>query len=504
MKEIILDGKFMTTKFKLHEEIKNKLNLPDFYGNNLDALWDMLTGYVLMPLTIVFINFNVCKRHLGYYADDLLFVFNQVENEMNGFKIIVKREFAKTQNKKYKFKNLEIGEEDFCEKYFIERKGTNSAKWDNLKEMFGKDDLIPMWVADMDFKSPDSVKRALKKRIDHGVYGYSVVPDSFYESFINWEEKHHNYSISKEWIRLCPGVVPAIYWFVNAFTDPKDSIIVLAPVYYPFQDAVKDTNRNLIMCELENDDGYYFVDYERFEREIKENKVKMFIHSSPHNPVGRVWSEDELDKLFKICKDNEVLIISDEIHQDIVLNGYKHIPSGIVKNGYYANNLITITSASKTFNLAGLSASQMVIENPKLRKIYDEYVLNICQTGINLMGTIATEAAYTGGESWLMALIKVIEDNYEYVKKSFDKYIPKAVLSPLEGTYLLWIDLRNYIDKKDVKEFIQDKCNIAVDFGEWFSPLYEGFIRLNIATHPKYVKFAVKNIIETINSSVKL
>jgi len=501
LKKVLLDGKLMTTKDMMHEELKDKLELPEFYGNNLDALWDMLTGYLEMPLTIIFINFKIFRDSLGEYANNLLFLFNKAEDEMDGFKIIVKSEFKKVKSKKYRVRTTDKNVLDFCKKYFAYRKGTNCSKWDGLKKIFGRDDLISMWVADMDFKSPEAVRDALRERIDHGVYGYSLIPESYYESFIDWEEKHHGYKINKDWIRLSQGVVPAIYWFINAFTKSDESVIVLAPVYYPFHNAVKDTGRKLIMCELKNEDGYYTVDFERFERDIIENKVKMFIQSSPHNPVGRVWRGEELEKLLKICKDNDVLVISDEIHQDIVLNGYKHIPAATVNNGEYADNLITITAASKTFNLASLNTSHMVIENPKIRKIYDDYVSSIAQKGANLMGLIATEAALRGGEEWLASLIKVIEENYDIIVKSFSKHLPDATISPLEGTYLAWIDLRAYIDKKHIKEFILDKCRIAVDFGEWFSPLYEGFIRLNIATHPKYVKVAVENIIYNLKES---
>lgn len=488
----------MITRSKLHEELKNKLELPDYYGNNLDALWDMLTGYLKMPLTIVFINFKMCRKNLGNYANDLLLVFNQAENEIDGFEIIVKSEFRRVKDKKYRLRVTSMDTLNFCRKYFVERKGTNCAKWDNLTELFGEDDLIPMWVADMDFKVPEVVGEALKERIEHGVYGYTFVPESYYESFINWEEKRHGYKAQKDWIRLSQGVVPALYWFINAFTKVGESVIVLAPVYYPFQDAIKDTGRNLIMCDLINENGYYTVDFDKFEKDIIENKVKMFIQSSPHNPVGRVWKEDELDRILKICKDNNVLVISDEIHQDLILNGHKHIPSAIVKNGFYTDNLITITAASKTFNLAGLSTSHMIIENPEIRKTYDDYIKSTIHTGPNLMGLIATEAAYSGGEEWLDSLIKVIEENYNIIADSFSKHLPKAVVSPLEGTYLVWIDLREYVDKEGMKEFIQDKCKIAIDFGEWFSPLYKGFIRVNVATDPKYIKFAVENIIKNI------
>ena len=385
--------------------------------------------------------------------------------------------------------------EKFLKEYLVERKGTYSLKWDALDKRFGNADLISMWVADMEIKAPKEVIEALKERCEHGVFGYSYVSDEYYNSVINWLKEKHNYEIKKEWLRFTNGVVTAIYCFVNIFTKVDDAILILTPVYYPFHNAVKDNNRKLITCDLKNTDGYFTIDYEEVEKKIVENNVKLFIQCSPHNPAGRVWKEEELAKILEICKKHNVLVISDEIHQDIIMKGYKHIPSAIVANGKYADNLITVSAASKTFNLAGLIHSNIIISNAELRKKYDEEIKKINQTEINILGMLATQVAYEKGSEWLENVKEIIEDNFNYLKTELNKHIPEITITNLEGTYLVFLDLRKIIPIDKVKEFIQDKCNLAIDFGEWFGASFKGFIRVNLATDPEIVKKAVENII---------
>ena len=385
--------------------------------------------------------------------------------------------------------------EKFLKEYLVERKGTYSLKWDALDKRFGNADLISMWVADMEIKAPKEVIEALKERCEHGVFGYSYVSDEYYNSVIKWLKEKHNYEIKKEWLRFTNGVVTAIYCFVNIFTKVDDAILILTPVYYPFHNAVKDNNRKLITCDLKNTDGYFTIDYDEVEKKIVENKVKLFIQCSPHNPAGRVWKEEELARILEICKKHNVLVISDEIHQDIIMKGYKHIPSAIVANGKYADNLITVSAASKTFNLAGLIHSNIIISNAELRKKYDEEIKKINQTEISILGMLATQVAYEKGSEWLENVKEIIEDNFNYLKTELNKHIPKIIITNLEGTYLVFLDLRKIIPIDKVKEFIQDKCNLAIDFGEWFGASFKGFIRVNLATDPEIVKKAVENII---------
>ena len=385
--------------------------------------------------------------------------------------------------------------EKFLKEYLVERKGTYSLKWDALDKRFGNADLISMWVADMEIKAPKEVIEALKERCEHGVFGYSYVSDEYYNSVINWLKEKHNYEIKKEWLRFTNGVVTAIYCFVNIFTKIDDAILILTPVYYPFHNAVKDNNRKLITCDLKNTNGYFTIDYDEVEKKIVENKVKLFIQCSPHNPAGRVWKEEELARILEICKKHNVLVISDEIHQDIIMKGYKHIPSAIVANGKYADNLITVSAASKTFNLAGLIHSNIIISNAELRKKYDEEIKKINQTEISILGMLATQVAYEKGSEWLENVKEIIEDNFNYLKTELNKHIPEIIITNLEGTYLVFLDLRKIIPIDKVKEFIQDKCNLAIDFGEWFGASFKGFIRINLATDPEIVKKAVENII---------
>ena len=385
--------------------------------------------------------------------------------------------------------------EKFLKEYLVERKGTYSLKWDALDKRFGNADLISMWVADMEIKAPKEVIEALKERCEHGVFGYSYVSDEYYNSVINWLKEKHNYEIKKEWLRFTNGVVTAIYCFVNIFTKVDDAILILTPVYYPFHNAVKDNNRKLITCDLKNTDGYFTIDYDEVEKKIVENKVKLFIQCSPHNPAGRVWKEEELARILEICKKHNVLVISDEIHQDITMKGYKHIPSAIVANGKYADNLITVSAASKTFNLAGLIHSNIIISNAELRKKYDEEIKKINQTEISILGMLATQVAYEKGSEWLENVKEIIEDNFNYLKTELNKHIPEIIITNLEGTYLVFLDLRKIIPIDKVKEFIQDKCNLAIDFGEWFGASFKGFIRINLATDPEIVKKAVESII---------
>ena len=390
--------------------------------------------------------------------------------------------------------------QEFLKEYLVDRKNTNSLKWDALDVRYGDPDLISMWVADMEIKSPKEIIEALKNRCEYGVFGYSYASDEYYSALISWLKENHNFNIEKDWIRFSQGVVTAIYCFINIFTKINDSVLILTPVYYPFHNAVKDNNRKLITSDLINNNGYFTINYEDVEKKIIENDVKLFIQCSPHNPAGRVWKEDELRKMLEICKKHNVLVVSDEIHQDLVLKGNKHIPAATVDNCKYADNIITVNAASKTFNLAGLTHSNIIISNPKIRENFDLEFKKINQTEVNILGMLATQVGYEKGKEWLENLIDLIQDNYDYLKSELNKNIPDIIVTPLEGTYLAFLDLRKIISVNEVKNFIQDKARLAIDFGEWFGDSFKGFIRLNLATDPEIVKKAVSNIIEVYNS----
>jgi cystathionine beta-lyase len=386
-----------------------------------------------------------------------------------------------------------MGVKDFCSKYYVDRMGTASLKWDALDLRFGDPDLISMWVADMEFKVPEAVVEALHNRVDHGIFGYSFAPDSYYEAVIDWEYSHHGYKLEKEWMRISPGVVAALYWAVNMYTKEDDSVIILTPVYYPFHNCVKESHRNLVTCDLNYDKGIYTIDFEAFEKKIEENQVKMYIMCSPHNPAGRVWTEEELDKMLEICARHNVLVVSDEIHQDLVFGEKKHIPAATISNGKYADNMITAFAASKTFNLATCLTSTIVIKNEELRKTWDEFTRVFNNVEVNIFGITAVEAALRGGNEWYQSLKKVIYHNYQMVVEEMKEF-PEVYIAPLEGTYLLFMDLRNYVDIEQIKEFTQNQCRLAVDYGEWFGENWKGFIRLNLGTTPEIVMSAIDSI----------
>lgn len=388
--------------------------------------------------------------------------------------------------------------EEFVDKYYVERRHTHSLKWDLLEERFGDADLLPLWVADMDFKVSQAITKALKDRVLHGVYGYTFAGESYFAALNKWMEENFNFPIKKEWVRFSSGVVQAIYHLLYAYTEKDDAVIIQTPVYYPFTNAVNDTGRKLVTVDLLNNNGYFSIDFERFEQAIVENSVKMYIHCSPHNPVGRVWSEEELTQLFDICQKHGVLILSDEIHQDFTYDSI-HYPSAIVNEEAYRAQLITVNSASKSFNIAGLTHCNIIITDETLRDKYDAFAKTMMQSEPNLMGMIATEAAYVDGADWMKALKNVIQYNYDIVVSYFKEHAPEIVVSPLEGTYLAFVDLRPVVDKADIIEFIQEKCGIAVDYGEWFGEGYEGFIRLNLATKPENIEYAVTQIVENLD-----
>lgn len=389
--------------------------------------------------------------------------------------------------------------DDFVSEFYVERKGTNSLKHDALKRRFGDENLLGMWVADMDFKTPNEITNALNERVNHGVYGYSFVGDEYFDAFFSWQKDNYGVELKREWIRFNTGVVSAIYLAINAFTKPNDSVMIITPVYYPFKNSIIDNNRNLICSEALLKNGEYELDFDDIEQKIRQNNVKLFIHSSPHNPLGKVWSDDELSRLFEILTRHNVLIISDEIHQDFMMSSKPFISALNVQNGKFSDNLIVMTSASKTFNLACLLHSVTIFKNEKLAKIYDEMAKRFHQTETSILGVIAATFGYKYGKKWLESLKATINFNYEILKESFKNENIEIFIAPLEGTYLAWLDLNPYT--KDTKDFIQRRCGLAIDYGEWFGKNAKGFIRINLATKPEIVKTATTRIIKEIKAN---
>lgn len=351
----------------------------------------------------------------------------------------------------------------------------------------------------MEIQSPPSVREALQKRVEHGVFGYGRVEDHYYEALFQWQKKRHGVELAKENVRFATGVVGSLYTAVRTYTKEDASVIICPPVYYPFYDAILNTGRKLVTCDLDNHEGHYTLDLEKFEKAIAENKVEMFILCTPHNPVCRVWTEAELAGMLDICKRHNVLVLADEIHQDFAYSEeHPFVSTALVEGGKYKDILIILHAASKTFNLAGLVHSHVLIFDEKLMEKYDAYIKSVGSAEANLMGLIAVEAAYRGGEEYFDNVKALICHNYQYMKETFAKELPEIVVTPLEGTYLSWIDLRAYLPGEEVENFIQKKCRLACDVGEWFSFTGHGFIRINLATHTKNVRTAVERIVTNI------
>lgn len=380
---------------------------------------------------------------------------------------------------------------------YKDRFGTDCNKWDGCEEKFGDEHLLPLWVADMDFEAPSCVKQALKKYVDFGVFGYYQIPNRYYEAFINWEKTYHDYDVKKEWIRFAPGVVPAFNWLIHILTNERDGVLITPPVYYPFKDAVVNNNRTLVESPLMRLEDHYELDYEDFERKIKEQNVKLFIFCTPHNPVGRVWKRDEIVKVLDICKKYGVYVIADEIHQDIIMDGYQKVTAAATGN--YDEIMVTLTAATKTFNLAGCQNSIVVIPNESLRKRYDDYLTRLRITGGNAFGYIAVQSAYEGGRKWLDEVLNIIEENYHLMKSILEEKLPKVWIPKLEGTYLMWIDLGAYVSADEIESVIQKDCGLAVDYGSWFGgEEYGTFIRVNLATRRENVELAAERIIAAL------
>jgi cystathionine beta-lyase len=375
----------------------------------------------------------------------------------------------------------------------VNRRNTNCEKWDNCTERFGRNDLLPLWVADMDFKTPDFIINALKQRLEHEILGYQIRPESFYLATANWLQQR-GWQISPQKICFSPGVVPAINFAVNAFSSPGDRILINTPVYHPFMYAVNNHERTLVKSSLVNSgDSYYTIDFDDFEKKLAGG-VKMYIMCSPHNPVGRVWTLDELKKIGELCLKYNVLIISDEIHSDLVFKPNRHIYFASISEEF-ANQTVTFIAPSKTFNVAGLSSSVVYSDNPVLLGKFRKYVNRLGISAGTIFGDIALEAAYTHGDEWLSQLLDYLGANCEYVVDYLAKHIPQIKTRKPEGTYLMWLDCSALnMTSAQIHEFMVSKAGIAVNPGNMFGDEGELFVRLNVATQRAILEQALDNL----------
>lgn len=381
----------------------------------------------------------------------------------------------------------------------INRENTASVKYDLRLQIFGKKDVIPMWVADMDFKTPDFIINAMKERTKHEVFGYSIRPKSYFTSIINWLKRRHQWQIKEDWISFSPGIVPAINMAILAYTNEGDKIIVQPPVYFPFFSAIDNNKRSLVENPLVLKNNRYCIDFKDLEEKLKD--AKMLILSNPHNPGGSVWKKDELKKLGEMCIENNVLIMSDEIHADLVFPENKFTPMASISDSI-ANCTVTFIAPSKTFNMAALATSSVIISNKELKEKYDK-VLDTIHIGMgNVFGTVASEAAYTFGDEWLDQLLEYLSKNIDLAESYFTENIPQIKMMRPEGTYLVWLDCSGLnLGEKDLKDFMINDAELGFNDGRMFGSGGEGFMRMNIACPRKTIldaliqlETAVKNL----------
>ena len=387
---------------------------------------------------------------------------------------------------------------DFNE--LIHRENTGCHQYDLREKYFGTEDVIPMWVADMDFRSPGVIREVMKRRLDHGVFGYTYRTDGFYNSVINWVKLMHGWDIKKEWIDFSPGVVPALNMAILAYTAPGDKVIVQQPVYYPFFSAITNHNRILVNNPLKLKDGRYYMDLSDLKSKI-DDRVRMIFLCSPHNPTGNVWTREELSELADICTQNNILIISDEIHSDLFFSEHKHIPTASLDEET-AKNTVTFISPSKSFNLAGLSTSVVISSNESLIGKYRRTLDHLHVGGGNIFGNIALEAAYNHGHEWLTQLMDYLHKNLDYLTNFLTDNIP--VIRPVkpEATYLVWLDCRELgMEPSRLKRFFIEKAKLGLSDGLLFGEEGAGFQRMNIACPQDKLKIALKRLEKAINKN---
>lgn len=378
----------------------------------------------------------------------------------------------------------------------IDRKGTRSLKYDFAVRRGKHKDVLPLWVADMDFQTSSYITDALEDMVKHGVFGYSESEEHYFGAVQNWMERHYNWHVKESWMTKTPGIVFALAMAVKAYTQENDAVLIQPPVYYPFKEVVEDNHRRLVNNTLVlGGDGTYTIDYEDFEKKIIEENVKLFILCNPHNPVGRVWTKEELERLGDICLKHGVFVVSDEIHADFVFER-KHTVFSEVKEAYRDISMIC-TSPSKTFNIAGLQISNIFISNPEKATAFRRQVAAAGYSQVGLPGLVACEAAYRHGDEWLEGVLAYIKANAEFTRAYLQEHLSRVKMTKLEGTYLVWLDFRDYgLTDKELDEKILNQAGLWLDSGAVFGKCGEGFQRINIACPRKTLQQALDRLID--------
>ncbi len=371
----------------------------------------------------------------------------------------------------------------------IDRRGTGCLKWDAWSRRGHAADDLPLWVADMDFKTVPAAMDALVERVQHGVYGYTMATDGYYDAVQNWFETRHGWRPEREWFVKTPGVVFALAMAVTAFTQPGDAVVIQPPVYYPFRLMIQDNGRKMATSPLVYENGRYTMDYEGFERTIEESGAKLFILCNPHNPVGRCWSEDELRRIGEICLRHHVLVVADEIHADFARKGFRHVPYASLGEEF-ANNAVICTAPSKTFNLAGLQLSNIFIPNPDLRAAFKRTLGRTGYDEPSVFGVTATQACYEHGAEWLDQLKEVLDVNLGVLEAAVGR-MDGVRLVPLESTYLPWLDCSGLgLDDEGIKRLVEQEAKLWLDLGTMFGPEGSGFVRMNLASPTSMIEDA--------------
>lgn len=378
------------------------------------------------------------------------------------------------------------------------RKHTDALKLEALAPRWGRTDLLPMWVADMDFKTPPFIVEVMKKRMECEVFGYTVKPESWYEAIISWQKRRHKWTITKEMISFVPGVVPALAMAVQAFTQRGEKVMIQQPVYNPFAQVIRNNHRELVNCPLELKDGQYHINFKLFEKKIKGCKLFLFCH--PHNPGGRVWTREELKKVATICAQNNVIIVADEIHADLTLLPYEHIPFASVSEEAKQNSVV-FASPSKAFNMAGLATSYAVIANPTLRRRFESYVEGNELAAGNVFAFNTVVAAYNKGEEWLQQMLTYVQGNIDEVVSYIKENIPQLKVIIPQASYLVFIDFSAlHLNQKDIVALCTNRAHLALNDGSIYGEEGNGYMRINLACPRSVVRQALAQLKDAITS----
>ena len=376
----------------------------------------------------------------------------------------------------------------------ISRHATGSVKWDALNKIFGSEDILPLWVADMDFPSPEAVVTKLNERASHPIYGYNTQESSLYQSIIEWVKLRHGWEIEKDWILFAPGVVPSIILSILALSEPGDGIIIQPPVYPPFFASIKDNEREVVENPLIFKEGHYEINFADLEEKLSNPKNKLLLLCSPHNPVGRVWREEELRKIYDLCQKYKVDVLSDEIHNDLVFQGHKHTVFASLGTPACKES-VTFMAASKTFNVAGLNFSYIIVPCKRRRALIQGWLNKLHMNRNNLFGVIATETAYREGDAWLDALLVYLENNADTLVDFVQTRLTSIKVNKPEGTYLAWLDFRAYFtNAKELEHFLVHTAKVGLNPGGNFGSQGRGFARINIATQRSVLLEALERI----------